>query len=208
MRQIATFPNIIETLRLLYGRRPLPFQTLNFRMGSEQRVHPDSIHFNSEPFGMMCGVWVALEDIGPDQGPLVYYPGSHRLPEINFEDAGIEPSYDNYSAYEAFIEKLIEEQAFEPRYGTVRKGQAIIWSANVLHGGSPHRDKRLTRHSQVTHYYFSGCRYWKPGYSQGARHYYTPWWIPYPGAGLEVAKSRARWFLKRRLGSLVGKQKA
>lgn len=28
----------------------------------------------------MCGVWVALEDVGPDQGPLVYYPGSHRWP--------------------------------------------------------------------------------------------------------------------------------
>ena len=26
----------------------------------------------------MCGVWVALEEVTPDNGPLCYYPGSHR----------------------------------------------------------------------------------------------------------------------------------
>ena len=30
--------------------------------------------------GCMCGVWVALEDMDMDNGPLVYYPGSHKLP--------------------------------------------------------------------------------------------------------------------------------
>ena len=32
------------------------------------------------PEGFMCGVWVALEDMDMDNGPLVYYPGSHQLP--------------------------------------------------------------------------------------------------------------------------------
>ena len=31
----------------------------------------------------MCGVWVALEDITEDNGPLHYYPGSHRLPDYD-----------------------------------------------------------------------------------------------------------------------------
>jgi hypothetical protein len=79
----------------LYGRARRPFQTLNFNWGTEQAVHSDSIHFNSEPFGLMCGVRLKLEDIGPEQGPLVCYPGSQDLPEMNFEDFGLAPSYDN-----------------------------------------------------------------------------------------------------------------
>ena len=43
-----------------------------------------------------------------------------------------------------------------------RKGEAFIWAANTLHGGEPIADPESTRRSQVTHYYFEGCRYWTP----------------------------------------------
>ncbi len=38
-----------------------------------------------------------------------------------------------------------------------KAGQAMIWSANLLHGGDYHRDLVRTRWSQVTHYVFEGC---------------------------------------------------
>ena len=43
-----------------------------------------------------------------------------------------------------------------------KAGQAIIWSANLLHGGDHHRDLARTRWSQVTHYVFEGCAYRTP----------------------------------------------
>ena len=172
--EAATFEPILDVLAELYGATPRPFQTLNFPRGTEQRPHSDSIHFNSEPFGMMCGVWLALEDIGRDQGPLVYYPGSHQLPEMNFEDLGLPPDYAHYRLYEDRIEALIARHGFEPRYGLLKKGQMIVWSANVLHGGSAQHDKSLTRLSQVTHYFFEGCKYWRPGRSAGGRAYFEP----------------------------------
>jgi hypothetical protein len=49
-----------------------------------------------------------------------------------------------------------------------RKGQALIWCANLLHGGSPQTDTRLTRWSQVTHYYFDDCIYYTPALSDEA----------------------------------------
>ena len=55
----ATAPGVLAALESLYGRGPRPFQTLNFNWGTEQAVHSDSIHFNSEPFGLMCGVLAA-----------------------------------------------------------------------------------------------------------------------------------------------------
>ena len=46
-----------------------------------------------------------------------------------------------------------------------RKGQALIWCANLLHGGSRQNDPTLTRWSQVTHYYFDDCIYYTPAFS-------------------------------------------
>jgi hypothetical protein len=175
---LATAPKVLSALRELYDREPKPFQTLNFWKGTEQAVHSDSIHFNSEPAGLMCGVWIALEDIGPDQGPLVYYPGSQDLPEMDFADFGLPIGYEHYGRYEQALAEFIEQRRLQPAFGEIRKGQALIWSATTLHGGSPQLDRDLTRWSQVTHYYFAGARPWRPGYSADGRAYFEPRWIP------------------------------
>jgi hypothetical protein len=41
---------------------------------SKLRLHADAVHFHAEPALFMCGVWIALEDIRPDAGPLAYVP--------------------------------------------------------------------------------------------------------------------------------------
>lgn len=186
VRRIALEPSLVETLAALYGCTPRAFQTLNFRVGSEQRPHADAIHFDSVPSGYMCGVWVALEDIDMDNGPLVYYPGSHRLPRISFADLGVPPYKRYYPRYEDAVERLVEERvgelldgvALEPRYATLHKGQALVWSANLIHGGARQRDPNRTRHSQVTHYFFEGFRYRTPMRSGDSFTYWRyPEWV-------------------------------
>ena len=86
VKKVATAPKVLSLLADFYGRKPLPFQTLNFPVGTQQRVHSDTVHFHSDPAGYMCGVWVALEDMDMDNGPLVYYPGSQKLPAITIDD--------------------------------------------------------------------------------------------------------------------------
>ncbi len=83
---LATAPRVLAILRELYGRKPLPFQTLNFPVGTQQRAHSGAIHFDSIPGGLMCGVWTALEDIDRENGPLVFYPGTHKLPVVSMDD--------------------------------------------------------------------------------------------------------------------------
>jgi ectoine hydroxylase-related dioxygenase (phytanoyl-CoA dioxygenase family) len=189
VRSIALLPKVIGTLTELYGREPLPFQTLNFPVPTQQRTHSDAMHFNSDPPGEMCGVWVAFEDVDMDNGPLVYYPGSHRLPFTRYEDVGFEArsdAYPNYREfirdrnqhYEAYVASVIEERGLEPEFGTMRKGEALIWSANLLHGGSPQRDRNRTRHSQVTHYLFNAAGYFTEMESEGdRRNWKQPDWI-------------------------------
>ena len=177
VKSIALDNYVLYLLEELFGRRPKPFQTLNFPVGTEQAVHSDSVHFNSEPFGLMCGVWVALEDISHDQGPLVYFPQSHKLPEITSEATGFDPTSENYQRLVLYWEEQIKEKSYQRKLGIIKKGQAIVWHANLLHGGSPQTDKAKTRNSQVTHYYFEGAKPWRQLQSLAGKEYFEPNWI-------------------------------
>ena len=178
VKQLALAPDVHSILAQLYGRRPLPFQTLNFRTGTQQAPHSDAMHFNSVPPGFMCGVWVALEDIDMENGPLVYYPGSHKLPEVTMQELGLRADADDYKGYERHVAEVIEREGLEPRYAVISKGQALVWASNLLHGGAPQADRERSRHSQVTHVFFEGCRYYTPMRSDPAHsHWRDPVWI-------------------------------
>lgn len=170
VKAIAVNAQVMDLLGRLYGRRAIPFQTLNFPVGTQQHVHSDSIHFSSLPERFMCGVWLAMEDIHPDAGPLAYCPGSHRWPILSNLMLNT-PRFGDHSQmaqepYEAAWRAMIEAQDIPTETFLARKGQALIWAANLLHGGSPHNDPTRTRWSQVTHYYFENCTYYTPAYSE------------------------------------------
>ncbi len=42
----------------------------------------------------------------------------------------------------------MEKQVF-----TAKKGDLLIWHANLMHGGEPHTNKEKTRKSMVFHYF-------------------------------------------------------
>lgn len=172
VRAIAANGAILDLLGKLYGRRAFPFQTLNFPVGTQQDAHTDAVHFSSLPERFMCGVWLAMEDVGPDAGPLFYLPGSHRWPIMTNSMIGRRGHGSALSSAQApFAQGWL---ALREAYGAVeevflaRKGQALIWTANLLHGGMPQIDPKLTRWSQVTHYYFDDCIYYTPAFSDEA----------------------------------------
>jgi hypothetical protein len=184
VKSVATNELVLSIIRTLYGREPIPVQTLNFLKGTQQRTHSDVIHFSSLPSGFMCGVWTALEDITLTQGPLHFYPESQNLPEFDYYDLGIseecvypddphagDQTWDNprtrekYTLYEDVVERLMNEHGFERKHLTLKRGQSLIWSSNLFHGGSPITDPTSTRKSQVTHIHFDGTIPWTPMYS-------------------------------------------
>lgn len=169
VQRIASNSEVLMLLGRLYGRRAFPFQTLNFPVGTQQHPHTDSVHFSSMPERFMCGVWVALEDIHPDAGPLVYFPGSHRLPVYANEHIGFAShaagTVPTQAVYEPMWRDLIDAGGLRPSHFLPKRGQAVIWAANLLHGGSAQADLNRTRWSQVTHYYFEDCAYYTPMHS-------------------------------------------
>jgi len=149
---------LLEVLNLLLGKEVELFQSINFITGSQQRAHSDSIHMTTFPYGNIIAVWVALEDIGPDCGPLHYYPGSHKLPYVmnaDYDNVGSKHKLGEktYGDYEDHIEGLIQKNKLKKEVFLAKKGDLLVWHANLLHGGEKVVDQNSTRKSMVFHYY-------------------------------------------------------
>ncbi|MFN4235435.1 MAG: phytanoyl-CoA dioxygenase family protein [Bacteroidia bacterium] len=152
---------LLRLISFLLGKETDLFQTINFFEGSQQNPHSDFIHMSTEPKGYLVGVWVALEDIDTDAGPVYYYPGSHRLPYVFNEDfetgnTSLWLGANNYTNYEIKIQQLIKEHNLQPVEFTAKKGDVLIWHANLIHGGKKINRKGATRKSLVGHYFSKG----------------------------------------------------
>lgn len=172
VRAIAANPDMLALLGRLYGRPAFPFQTLNFPVGTQQPLHTDAVHFSSLPERFMCGVWLAMEDISEAAGPLAYVPGSHRWPimmNLTIGRRGFGSTLESAQRpFEDAWRIMAEASGVQTETFLARKGQALIWCANLLHGGSVQTEPTLTRWSQVTHYFFDDCIYYTPAFSDEA----------------------------------------
>jgi hypothetical protein len=151
-------PEMLALLNFLMGRRVVPFQTIHFIEGSEQRPHSDSIHMTTEPQGYLVATWTALESVGAHNGPLCYYPGSHRLPYVACTDypsgnTRLTIGAESNKRYEDHVESLLKAHGFERKEFYAEPGDVLIWHANLVHGGSPILSPGATRKSMVAHYF-------------------------------------------------------
>lgn len=158
IRAITYDQRLTDLLSFILDTEVVPFQTINFVHGSNQRAHSDSIHMTTYPLGYLIAVWIALEDTNPDNGPLFYYPGSHRLPYLLNNDFNegttlLTVGRNGYGDYEDRIEAVIREKQLSRSVFLAKKGDILIWHANLIHGGLPVKDPALTRRSMVIHYY-------------------------------------------------------
>ncbi len=158
IKSITYTPELIKILDFLLGKETVPFQTLNFIKGSNQRAHSDSIHMTTYPLGYLIAVWIALEDTNDNNGPLFYYPGSHTLPyllnnDFNETSTLLHLGKKDYPDYEVVVEDIIQQNNLQKKVLHAKKGDVLIWHANLIHGGSPIIDNNLTRKSMVIHYY-------------------------------------------------------
>jgi hypothetical protein len=158
-RKIWLFPPVLDFLRRHFRDEPAACQTLTYPNGSEQTPHQDTIHLTSYPSGFMCGAWIALEDVAPDSGELVVYPGSHRLPRLRAADLGlakVDTDYSTYVTFDRAIQALIHQHECTPALYRPKAGEILIWHENLIHGGSPRKNRELSRKSIVSHYFARG----------------------------------------------------
>lgn len=148
---------IFDYVERLLGRPAVATQSLYFEFGSQQGLHRDPVFVQTKPASHLVAAWIALEDIGPQCGPLMYVPGSHRLPYYQFEPGQFLYDHARYGPQEAqamaeFDRRQAEEHGLPTETFTCRRGDVLIWHHSLLHGGTPVADPASTRHSFVVHY--------------------------------------------------------
>ena len=224
MHDIARNLEVQEVIRDMHCERdecelPLPWTTKNWIVGSMIQPHSDAIYHDSLPTrGLLIGAWIALEDVHPEAGPLVVFPGSHRDGLWDFADVGVVaankgaatmaapgggiatgnltwakfrkshihmPYQLNGSAPEAFrlytqrLHDILAQRKMEPVPvpALLKRGEVLMWSAGVVHGGGLVRNFSRTRKSITTHYFLPGVgEVWDPLKSTKAGRYVRNTW--------------------------------
>jgi ectoine hydroxylase-related dioxygenase (phytanoyl-CoA dioxygenase family) len=156
LRRYVHDRRILDVMDYLLGKRMRVFQSINFLTGSEQAAHSDSIHMTTHPLGYMTAAWIALERMTPDNGPLIYYPGSHKLPYLlngGYDHGGdrFTIGEDAYARYEEAVQKAVDDGHFERVELLVQPGDVLLWHANLLHGGKRMNTPGASRKSMVVH---------------------------------------------------------
>lgn len=167
---------ILSFLRWAFGEDPKVFASLNFQRGTQQEAHIDAIFFWPEPAYAMAGVWIALEDISPEAGPLFYISGSQKWPFLQSQHvvagrpdlAARREAARRGDLDPASLGSVIQDlgQAWtadflelEARSGgvrvprVIRKGDAVVWHSLLAHGGTPRINPALSRVSAVFHFF-------------------------------------------------------
>jgi hypothetical protein len=149
-------PTMFRMVELIYDQPAISFQSLYFEYGSQQALHRDPMYVVTDPAAHLLASWVALEDIVPESGPLAYVPRSHHLPWFEFDSdtvvCGQKVPKDKREEFEEWKRDTIRDCGLEVEAFTCRRGDAFIWHAGLLHGGSRIGDRERTRKSFVVHY--------------------------------------------------------
>ena len=153
---LFTTPALMDFLKLIFDENPLLFQSLSFDQGSQQGLHQDTAYVVVKPPLELAACWIALEDVQEGSGELMYAPGSHRLPDWPFQPdrKHWEPTTDRPESHKEWSASLVAYangpgglQTFLPK-----KGDILVWHADLAHGGSPVKRPELTRQSLVGHF--------------------------------------------------------
>ncbi|WP_327754944.1 phytanoyl-CoA dioxygenase family protein [Sphingobium sp. SJ10-10] len=172
LMNISAKSEILDFLSWAFGESPVLFGSLQFEKGTEQSPHIDAIFFWPEPAYSMAGVWVALEDIDPDAGPLFYIPGSHKWPFYHSDDVvarrpNLKARWESPENAEnldnlvseignAWTEDFISmerDRAAKRISPEIKAGDVVIWHSLLAHGGAPRVNPALSRRSVVYHYF-------------------------------------------------------
>lgn len=155
--EIAFSPAVQEFLKLVFEREVLLFQGLTFEWGSGDPVHQDTAYVVVRSPLEFAAAWFALRDVQEGSGELCYYPGSHQLEEAHFGWGfrNWNRKRDGLESRGKYLEGLHERsraRGLELQRFLAKKGDALIWSADLAHGSAPIGDPSLRRWSYVCHY--------------------------------------------------------
>lgn len=155
-REAVFTPRVSNLLQAAFGEPAVAIQSLYFEYGSQQAIHQDTAYVVSRRPMALAALWIALEDVEPGTGELCYYPRAHRMPHHLFGGTRKHwvQAQDGTQAHQDYLQYLHEQartMGSELATFHAKKGDVLIWHADLPHGGT--RIRRMhSRRSQVLHF--------------------------------------------------------
>ena len=153
VRRLALNDRLTRILSVLLDGAPMVCNSLNFLWGSQQPDHIDSWYMPSPVPNKLVVSSICLEDVQSDSGPLVYYPGTHKIRPYRFSHGGLQAEREEMWLCREFLEEQLKKSQPERREYLGKAGDVFVWHGQLLHGGSAIRDLTQTRKTLVTHYW-------------------------------------------------------
>lgn len=153
IRQVALAPKLRKALAQLLDGDPLICNSLNFERGSQQAFHIDTWYMPPPVDNQMVVASICIDDVDSENGPVAYYPGSHRIPPYRFSDGRLNEIPAESALCRSYLDREIAARGLREVEFHGKSGDVLLWHAQLLHGGRPIRDKRKTRSSLVVHYW-------------------------------------------------------
>ncbi len=161
---VMRYPPIVEIVETLIGAKAsgIGGEFFYMRPGTAGFTAHQDNYYVEAPTEAFLSVWIALCDVGPDNGGLVFYPGSHKLGPLpvregqTLSDAGQNPAAQA-------IECLVPVGApAVPIH--LKKGSIAFFHGLLAHYSYPNSSDRF-RYSFLATYIRAGAPF-KPGRTQ------------------------------------------
>jgi ectoine hydroxylase-related dioxygenase (phytanoyl-CoA dioxygenase family) len=105
------------------------------KVGSGVPPHQDNAYFCLSPADVLT-VWVALDVVTADNGPVFYVPGSHKLGALPHKPSGVKGNSMGLA------QPFDKGDVFQ---GTLEPGDALIHHGQTIHYSGPNRTDRARR---------------------------------------------------------------
>lgn len=157
-REVVDATPVRGCAHAVLGKEAKWLQSAFFESSLGTAPHRDDPPF--DPDGAMVGAWVALEDIVPEAGPFMLWPGSRDWEDGQLDALGrsvrtklAQGGVDLHAAaaYHARLALLLDGKT--PIVGTIAKGDVVWWDRRVVHGAlTPTAGAGRSRRSLVLHF--------------------------------------------------------
>ena len=149
---------LYKPLKTIMGDEPEGIQTMYFWKGSEQRRHQDQFYLPS-----CMSAWIALQDVGVNNGTIYIQPGSHRhrlVTRHNFGETGEFHGMD----YNDAVDLIFQRNNLPEIPVEVSTGDVVMLHGALVHRGGPILDSGSFRHVLANHYISRGSTDWHLGW--------------------------------------------
>lgn len=158
-RLINGEPTLDVASQLVGGRavRYLPFTAVKAGGGGGQfHLHQDNSYTRHDPALGSINIWVALEDMTPDNGCLRVVPGSHRAQQL-----------ESRTSDDGDTHRQVDVDPDTALPVRMRAGDAVAFTRWTVHGSGPNRTDRprlayaLQYHREDVRWYDRDAEEWK-----------------------------------------------